>query len=319
MTKKTWLYRSFSLIAVAAVFFFLGKTLFDNWQKIREYQFSFNYSYLAVSWIFLTLAIIALALIWKKIFKLLDPKQEIANFAAFKIFISAWFGKYVPGKLWQPLGIVYLGKQQGLGTKPLAVSVILDNVLSLVAAFLLSFLFLGAKISQGLANFYILGAVIIVGGLVFIHPRIFYPVLNFILRRLKAPALSIQEVPLLTYSRIIQLIFYYGGAYLLNGLGFYFLINSLTFLPWSETAGVIAAFTLANTVGVLAIFAPSGLGVREGILAGFLQLYFPLSLAVLISLVARIWATVPEIILFLFASLFSKLKRRLPEAKNNAN
>jgi len=309
--KKASFYKILSYLIVLALFFFLGRTLLNNWQKIKEYQFSFNYTYLAVSWVFATLNIISLAFIWKKIFQLLDPQQALSNIKAFKIFIYSWFGKYMPGKIWQPLGVVYLGRQEGLPVKTLTISTIFDNVLFLVSAFMLSLASLSITLGKGLLSFYIIGGIIIIGGLILVHPKVFYPILNFALRKLKMPAFFEQEAPLLTYKKIIQIIFCYFGAIILSGTGFFFLINSITYLPWQDIVGIIGIFTLANAMGVVAIFAPSGLGIREGTLTGLLPFYFPLSLAILISLLARVWATIPELILFGFTYCYYRFKKRV--------
>ena len=52
---------------------------------------------------------------------------------------------------------------------------------------------------------------------------------------------------------------------------------------------------LSSTLGLIAIFAPSGLGVREGVLVYLLSLSDAGPVAVIISVLTRIWMTLIEI------------------------
>ena len=288
-------------LIVLVIFFFLGKTLFDNWQKVREYQFSFNYFYLIISLIFPILTIISFAFIWNRILRILDPQNKISNFKALKIFIYSWFGRYAPGKVLQPLGQVYLGAREGLSPRILTISVVFENVLFVISAFLFSLLSLSINFGSQMPGFYyIIGGAIIAGGFVVIHPKIFYPCLNFVLRKFKKA--EVDSSSSLGYKEIIEIIFYDAVALTLTGIGFFFLINSIIYLPWQNIVGVIGIYTMAGIMGIIA-FMPSGLGVREGVLAGLLQFYFPMGLAVLISLIARFWVTLSELLLLGFTCL----------------
>lgn len=189
-----------------------------------------------------------------------------------------------------------MGSKEGLPSKTLALSVIFENVLYVISAFLLSLLSLSIAFGSRLSGFYyLIGAVVVLLGLLVMHPKVFYPCLNLFLRKIKKneidPSLS------LNYKEIIEIIFYNSAAFILFGIGFFFLINSIVYLSWQNILGVVGIFTFASIIGSIAAFVPSGLGVREGILAGLLNLYFPLGLAVLISLVGRLWATASELLL----------------------
>ena len=47
-----------------------------------------------------------------------------------------------------------------------------------------------------------------------------------------------------------------------------------------------AAYVLAGAIGILAIFVPSGIGVREAIIVLVLSQYIPVAQAIVISLIA---------------------------------
>jgi uncharacterized membrane protein YbhN (UPF0104 family) len=55
------------------------------------------------------------------------------------------------------------------------------------------------------------------------------------------------------------------------------------------------ALALASTLGVLAVFAPGGLGVREGVLVYLLSHIMPEGVSVVLSILTRLWMTVIEL------------------------
>lgn len=55
------------------------------------------------------------------------------------------------------------------------------------------------------------------------------------------------------------------------------------------------ALAISSTLGVIAVFAPAGLGVREGTLVYLLNNIVPTPIAVILSVVTRLWMTLIEI------------------------
>ena len=300
-------YKIISYLIILIIFCFLSKTLFDNWQKVKDYDFSFNYFYLIISFIFVISGIIILFFIWNRILRIIEPNKKISYFKAVQIVTYSWFGRYLPGKAWMFLGKIYLGQKQGLSKKILTISVIYEIILSVASAFLFALIFLGASFGMERPNFYIISLVAVFIGFFFVHPKVFNFIFNFILRKFKRTEVSLSSF--LTYQNIIEIVFYYFIAYTLNGTAFFFLIKSFVYLPFCDMIGIIGLFNLASVLGIIALFAPSGIGVREGVLVAFLQFYFPVGIAILISLISRIWATLSEIIIFICVYLYSKFKK----------
>jgi len=81
-------------------------------------------------------------------------------------------------------------------------------------------------------------------------------------------------------------------------------------LAFFNNAGfqVAFAFPLSVTLGLLAVIFPGGIGIREGILSGYLiSSGIPLEIATVIAVYARLWFISGEIFIFLTAFIFSKL------------
>ena len=76
----------------------------------------------------------------------------------------------------------------------------------------------------------------------------------------------------------------------------------------SQTVILCGIFAISVIAGIVSFFVPAGLGVREGILSYLLSLFIPISAAILISLVMRVWIASGELVCFLIA-----LKIKKPE------
>jgi len=64
-----------------------------------------------------------------------------------------------------------------------------------------------------------------------------------------------------------------GGYLLANALmaaAFVLIVWSISDIGWADVPLLAGGFSLATVIGIVAVFAPAGLGVREGVLAGFL-------------------------------------------------
>ena len=89
----------------------------------------------------------------------------------------------------------------------------------------------------------------------------------------------------------------YALGWVLQGLAFWILVRSLG-LDLTAMAG-LPAYPAAYVLGYVAIFAPAGIGVREGVLTGCLQPALGINAALAVALVARLWTTALELLLAL--------------------
>ncbi len=292
-------------LVVSAVLGFLGYHLFTNWQNVRNFDFSFNYFYLILSFIILGFAFVQMSFIWNYILRKLEPDNRLSQLEALKIYTTAEFGKYAPGKVWNILGMVYLGGKKGLSKRNILIASILESVLATVVMLLVGIVFSAIFLSSINPLFYLFAFASVVVGLIAIHPKVFYPLFNFVLKKLK----KTEAVPanFLKQKDILKIIIFYIGVSLLFGIAFFFFVKSLVVISLVALPGIIGLFCLAIALGIVVLFAPSGLGVRDGVLVALLLFYLPLGVATLITFVARVWVTLTEVILFLIVSLLSKI------------
>lgn len=116
------------------------------------------------------------------------------------------------------------------------------------------------------------------------------------------------HLPKLDIRTVLRLVPYTTAHWFGWGVGFYFLINGLLDVDVTLTAGMI--YPLAAVLGMVAVFVPGGLGVRELILTGLLV---PQGIAVedaaTIAVTSRLWALSGEASLFVLGIIAHRIRK----------
>jgi len=287
-----------SSLVVALILFFLIRVLYKNWLQVSSFDFAFTWSSLAVSFLMLFGFFFLRVYIWRVM--LGNMGVSIKFLRCIKISFLGSMGKYLPGKVWMVLGKVYLSGQEGIAKPTALASVVLEVVLELTASIVFFLLFLSTSTKQQVLSenlIYIL-SLVMVAGLLFLHPRLFYTITNWVLRRMKQETINAS----IGYRGMLHLFALYCVLVLVQGVAFYFFVNAICYVSPRAIFGLSASVAIAGAVGTLSVFTPSGLGVREGVLALLLANYVVTPVAVLLSLLARLWITLGELICALFAS-----------------
>jgi hypothetical protein len=286
-----------SFFIAGLILFFLIRFLYENWQEVSAYDFQLNYYYILVSFpvlfVFFIVRVYCWRLVLKKMGIILSMRKSI------KISFLSMMGRYLPGRVWMIMGKVYLCGKEGVSRSEAFAGTVMEIVLEIVASIFFFFFFLYSVMEKPLLSpevIYSLG-IVMLSGLVFLHPRVFYAVINFFLLRLKGE--KIKEC--ISYKDTIQLFVLYNFIVLLQGCAFYLFMNSICYVSVDKILGLTGSLSIAGALGTLSFFTPSGLGVREGVLALFLSNFVPPPIAVIISLLTRLWVTLGEILCALFA------------------
>ena len=150
--------------------------------------------------------------------------------------------------------------------------------------------------------------IFIIGVLIFIQPKIFFFFINLGLKLIKKE--PIEKKYFLTEIEITKYLILYSIGNILNGIALFIFINSIIEFPLKYLIPTIGIFVFAGVIGLLAIFAPAGFGVREGIIILFLQNYMPLEIAILISILSRLWVTIADGLLGLYVLIYKYINKK---------
>ncbi|MCC7369229.1 MAG: flippase-like domain-containing protein [Chloroflexi bacterium] len=217
----------------------------------------------------------------------------------FRIYLLTNLGKYLPGKVMHAAGRVALLRERGESTSAGVTSILLELLVSLLAAGLVSVMSIPLLLrSQGLEQYATLvsvGALLSVPvGLTVLHPKVLGIVLKLVAR--KAPAGGgplAHQLP--TYRRILGLVALYALVWIVGACALYAAARSVYDLDiaWLPAMGGIAA---ASYVAGLAVpFAPAGLGAREGLMTLLLSTMMPAPAAAIVAVLYRLASVAAEL------------------------
>lgn len=207
----------------------------------------------------------------------------------FRVYYTMNMARYIPGKIWSVAGTLALGARLGMEAGTLSASVLVGLVSSLVSGLLVGF-----AVAWGLGLGRLLNpALLIVPGLAlaFVYPPFFRLWSRALLHKLKPG----ERLPAMDAMLLLRSVGHYGLVWLAYGSA----CGTLALAVGSPEFGLyFAAFPLAYLVGYAALFAPGGLGVREGALV---WLCGGGAAALAVSLLQRLVLTVFELVFFAFS------------------
>jgi hypothetical protein len=206
--------------------------------------------------------------------------------------------KYVPGGVWTPAARVVAMRRAGVNDASLVTAAMLVEAgLSAVAGVLV---FAISLVWVRGVN----GPVIPIGvfGIVIatlLYPRVFHALAARFLRRL-----GYRELPPLRASTLAGLLVFYAGTWVIGGIGLWLLLRSVGAHPSVPTVVFLGGTSAVGAiVAVLAFFAPSGLGAREGSMYGLMLAVTTSGAALSATLLNRVAITLVELLLFLVGAL----------------
>lgn len=212
---------------------------------------------------------------------------------AFRIFFIANLGRYIPGKVWQLAGLTYLAGKRGVSFPVASSAAVLGQVYSLGAAACVAAAVLTLGPLSGLPRG-LLPAALALAGLVIVVTTV-PPILRYILLwvfRLGRSGETPPEVDTLFGVRWLLL---YVPGWLGYGLAFGLLWASIPALAGVNWGAAIGGFAGAYFLGYAALFAPAGVGVREGALSVWLAPWLGGAAAAVLAVMARLWMTLGEL------------------------
>jgi hypothetical protein len=104
---------------------------------------------------------------------------------------------------------------------------------------------------------------------------------------------------------------FYAATWLIMGISHWCLANALIPVPVASIPMLIVALALSWGIGILSIFAPAGLGIREGVLYLFVHDWLGESDALLFVTLSRVIIFIVELLLTVTVRLTTIIHRRI--------
>ena len=238
---------------------------------------------------------------------------RVAYRVAVQAEMLSMLAKYVPGGVWTPAARVVAMRRFGVKDTPLVLaSIAFEAGLSAFAGVVV---FVGSLALVGVVDAP-LGPLLAFGAVVglLLHPRVFRALTTRLLR-----PFGVAGVPVLRYRTLLGLVAFYAATWPLGGLALFFLLRAVggdpdvTAIPFLGGASAVGAI-----VAVLAVFAPSGLGVREASMYGLLLAVASEGVALGATVLNRLTITFVEALLLLGAAAWRAVGRERAAAERVA-
>ena len=289
---------------VAVIFCLIIRTLVINWPDLRHDAISCDVTYLLVSLVLFCLHALLYAMLWHRL--TVANNAAIAHDDAIRAWFYSLLGKYVPGKVLLWAGRVYPYKRAGHSIKRVTFCFTLEMAFQILAASVIVTVALAQSPDSPLAELRHAAWALLVVLVVLTNPRVLQFLFNVALKALGREPVTIDMSVRDTFALLL--------GYLANGVvlgaSFFFFAKAFSPLDASQYLFVAGAFLISGMIGVLSVFAPAGLGVREGLLALVLCLIMPKATAIVVALAARLWSTTGELLCVAIAFTHDKLQQR---------
>jgi glycosyltransferase 2 family protein len=224
---------------------------------------------------------------------------RVPYIVALQAEMLSMLAKYVPGGVWTPAARIVAMRRFGITDTPvLLASILLEAGLSAVAGmlvFLASLPFVGVPVGAPLGP--LVAFLVLV--LVLLHPRVFRWLARKTLRRFGA-----EDFEPLAWRDSLAILCFYLLTWPVGGVALFFLMRAvggdpdIAAIPFLGGAAAVGAI-----VAVLAVFAPSGLGVREGAMYGLILAVSSEGVALGATILNRFAITIVEALLLLIGTI----------------
>ena len=280
--KWVWLIQGLLVVVLIG---FLSKALASNWAEFKSLDVSLD---LKPGWIVLAALVVwfnyaILVEAWRRILR--GWGQQVAYPTAARIWFVSNLGRYLPGKIWSIAGLAVLAHRVGVAGWAAAGSVLAMQALAVGTGAGVA----GAAAPRSVSPLQ-LGIAVLVAALA-IGLLIWKP---FTGRLPRLVGSTVELKPLPVGTALVS-----AGATTVTwvgyGLAFWLLAHGMLAEPALPLRAAVGVFAAGYIAGLLALFAPGGLGVREVVFVALLAPTMGSGSALALSVGSRLLLTLTEV------------------------
>ena len=283
---------------------FLVLTVVDQWSEIQDKGVHFHVLWLIPAFIILPVFYALNAVGWDLILRFLG--YRLGNGRAQVAWGQPLLARYVPGSVLYVLGRVLLSERVGVPRRLTVASIVYEQALQATSAIVIAAYFLidHPDLQDQPLRWGVLALIPL--ALVLLHPRVFGPTANRVLR-----AFGREPLPAVISLRgVAAVLAFYTLNWGVVAVGLYCVARSVSTISPSDIMVVGAAQAFGYLAALATLVAPAGLGIRDAAFAWAVKVAAPgnsFAVASLIALVVRGVLTVVEVI---YVAIVTGLGRR---------
>ncbi len=285
LSANPWLRMAFIILSLG----FLAAVLRAYSADIRAFRLQLSWNWLGVSILGLFPCMLLEVALWRRL--LLELGHELPLRRAAGVWFLSNLARYVPGRIWQFVGMMELGADSGVPRGAILASVAAHQVLTNATGVLIGVPALVSALGASRATWLTgvaVGLAVVAFGL---SPwtltrlsRVLTPI-----ARPPSGQVRLSQAPL-ALILLGYCLYWVGLGTAFWSLGRALGANSGDLIGWAS------AFPASYVAGYLSLLTPSGVGVREGVLALLLAPVAGAGVAGVAALAARLWLTVAELL-----------------------
>jgi hypothetical protein len=275
-----------------AIVGFAARSLVRNWDQLQAQPLDWS---IEPGWLILSALVVwlmygLLIAAWR--IMLTGWGRGLDFWSAARIWTVSSLGKYLPGKVWAVAGMAVMAQRAGVGAGPATGSAVILQVLAIgtgaAVAALTGWTSLRAAYPGAEGGLAVLLAVSVLAVAVLLRPDSVRRII-----RLALPEATVSLTP--PVGAVAFGIAANTVAWLGYGVALWLLARGLLPRAGLGLLPAIAVFTASYLAGFLALFAPGGIGVREGVFILMLQGPIGIGAATALAVASRLLLTVTEL------------------------
>ncbi len=284
--RRRWITTIVVLLVIAALVLALAR----GWSKVSQYDWRLEPGWLALGAVLFIVAYTMNGLAYCAAIEWLSPVHPNRRMGL-SIWARSLLARYIPGNVMMVVGRAVMAHDEGVPKRTTLAATIYEQALALGIGTVAAVGFIAGYGNPGDARLLWLLIVVPVI-LVCLHPVPFRRLSTWALRRTGRPPLD----ALFSGRQVVKLLVLYAAGTAVLLVGVWALLRSAA---GPEIGGVVEiglAFMFAFVISFLAFIIPSGLGVRDGILAVALARHVPGEVALALSFGLRFVMTLLELV-----------------------
>lgn len=274
-------------VVLAGAAYYLYRVAAPHWSDIRARSLAWRFLPLAASAALIVANLAWMIAIWNM--SLRWCAARLRYWDAARIWFTSNLARFLPGAVLQFASLALMAGRYGVRPTAATATVLLQQIVLLLTGLVIIAGFTPVVLHQGWWQIAFVVALILGAGVLLLLPRL--------TKRLPGLALLWSEVrphQLPGYAVMLSLQWLlYGMAFRLLAVG---LLGDSAVTGGGSWGFYITAFTESYLAGVIAVFAPAGLLVREAAMISILTPVLGGADAVILAVAARIWHTALELL-----------------------
>ena len=281
-------------LALGAAVWVLLRTAQPNWRAITGVHLSIHWGTLALASLAWLGSFVFLVQLWAA--SLVWWNERLDALTALRIFVLTNLARYIPGAVWQFTGLAVAAVEQRISPLAAAGAVLLQQLVLLTTGLLLALAFAPALLGRLAATLPLWAQLTVVGAGLALLLWLFPVALPALQRRLETVLRRRLPLPRPSWRSFGRYLLGSALGWVGYGVSFWLFGRALLGSAAPSLVPAATAFVAAYVAGIIAVFAPGGIVVREAALVAALGSHIGTDRAFLLAVAARLWLIALEIL-----------------------